>query len=76
MTATETWTLQAVDYRGGVVGQLDIKAECTDGRSGIITMTRWPSVGWRAPLHLNLPPKMEQAVQRVAREAVELGMVA
>ena len=74
--STETWTLRAVDYRGGTVGELDIKAECADGRSGIITMSRWPSVGWRVPLHLNLPPKMARAALRVAHEAVELGLVA
>ncbi len=70
-----TWTLQAVDYRGGVVGELDIKATCSDGRSEVITMQRWPA-GWRPPLHPPLSPKMERALLRVAREAVELGMIA
>lgn len=74
-TACETWTLQAVDYRGGVVGELDVKAECADGRSRIITVFRFPA-GWRAPLHLNLPVAMERALLRVAREAVELGAIA
>lgn len=74
MTA-ETWTLQAVDYRGGIVGELDIEAQCNDGRHGTITVTRWPA-GWRVPLHLDLHPKMERALLRVANEAVELGMIA
>lgn len=75
MSARQTWTLQAVDYRGGTVGELDIKADCDDGRSGIITLDRWPS-GWRVPLYLNLPRKMERALLRVACEAVDLGMIA
>lgn len=73
---TEAWTLTAVDYRGGLVGELDIKAECDDGRSGVIIMSRWPGVGWRAPLHLNLPKAIEQEALRVAREAALLGMIA
>jgi hypothetical protein len=73
--ASETWTLQAVDYRGGTVGELDINAECDDSRGGIITVYRFPA-GWRTPLHLNLTTKMERALLRVAREAVELGMIA
>lgn len=75
MSARESWTLQAVDYRGGTVGELDVKAECEDGRSGIITVSRWP-VGWRVPLHLDLRPDMQRALLRVARQAVELGMIA
>lgn len=74
MTA-ETWTLQAVDYRGGIVGELDIKAECTDGRHGIITVFRFP-VGWRVQQVPKLPPKIERVALRIAHEAVELGAIA
>ena len=70
-----TWTIEAVDYRAGIVGELDVKAECTDGRIEMLTVMRWPA-GWRVPPHLNLHPKAERALLKVAREAVELGMIA
>ncbi|ORV82869.1 hypothetical protein AWC11_23205 [Mycobacterium interjectum] len=75
MTAREAWTLQAVDYRGGVVGELDIKADCADGRTGTITVFRFPA-GWRVQQVPKLPACMERAVLRIAREAVELGCIA
>lgn len=69
MTA-ETWTLTPVGHRGGVVEELDVKAECSDGRSGVITLMRWPVGGWRVPLHLDVPSKMARALLKVCREAV------
>lgn len=71
MTAAvlETWTLTPVAHRGGVVEELDVKAECSDGRAGTITLMRWPA-GWRVPLHLDLQPKMARTLLRLAREAV------
>lgn len=73
--SAETWTLQAVDYRGGGVGELDIKAECADGRSETITVYRFPA-GWRAQQHPSLSLKAERLALQIAREAVELGMIA
>lgn len=67
---TETWTLQAIDYRGGTVEELDIKAECEDGREGVITMMRFPSCDWSAPLYLDIPPKMKRLATKIAREAM------
>jgi hypothetical protein len=69
MTATEGWTLTPVAHRGGVVEELDVRAECSDGRSGIVTLMRWPA-GWRVPLHLDLHPKMARCLLRIARESV------
>lgn len=65
--ALETWTLTPVGHRGGVVEELDIKAECSDGRTGLITLMRWPA-GWRVPLYLDIPAKMERALLAIARE--------
>lgn len=65
----ETWTLFPVAHRGGVVEELDIRAECSDGRGGVITLMRWP-IGWRVPLHLDLPPTMASHLLAIAREAV------
>lgn len=68
--ASETWTLTAVAHRGGTVEELDIKAECEDGRSGVITMMRFPGTRWLPPEHLNLPPSMVRLARRVCAEAV------
>lgn len=67
--ALETWMLQPIAHRGGAVPELDIKAQCSDGRTGTITLTRWP-VGWRVPLHLDIPPKMARRLLTIAREVV------
>lgn len=67
--AQEEWTLTPVAHRGGIVEELDIKMECSDGRSGVVTIMRWPA-GWRVPLYLNLRPKMERALLTLARETV------
>ncbi|WP_162299427.1 hypothetical protein [Mycobacteroides abscessus] len=67
---TETWTLQAIDYRGGTVEELDIKAECEDGREGVITMRRFLSCRWTAPLYLDIPPKMKRLALKICHEAV------
>lgn len=73
--AREAWTLEAVDFRGGVVGELDVKVECADGRNGIITVSRWPA-GWRVPEYLNLPPAIARGTLRIARECEHLGAIA
>ncbi len=65
----ETWRLTPVAHRCGTVEELDIKAECEDGREGIITLMRWPA-GWRVPLHLDLQPTMVRALLTIARHAV------
>ncbi len=71
MTAeTETWTLQAIDHRGGTVEELDIQAECEDGRSGVITMMRFPGTKWLPPKHLNLAPSMVRHARQICTESV------
>ncbi|MGV0805767.1 hypothetical protein [Mycolicibacterium setense] len=55
---SETWTLSVVDGRDGIVKELDIKAECDDGRNGVITMMCFPGGKWLAPAYLDLPAKM------------------
>lgn len=67
------WTFVPVDFRGGVVGELDIKADCSDGRTELITVMRWP-VGWRAPLYLD--SAAARAVLRVARDTEAAGAIA
>lgn len=69
MAKREQWTLTPVAHRGGVVEELDIRAQCSDGRAGTITLMRWPA-GWRVPLYLDIPPKMARVLVAIAREAV------
>lgn len=67
--ALGTWLLRPIAHRGAVMPDLDNRAECSDGREGIITLMRWP-VGWRIPLHLTIPRQMGRRLLAIAREVV------
>lgn len=63
-----SWTMTAVDFRGGVVGELDIRVT-TGETASTITLFQFPA-GWRVPPHLDLPPSMRRAALHLAHEAV------
>lgn len=74
---SETWTLQVDAYRGGTVEEVDLKAECEDGRTGTVTAYRFPGGQWLAPKWLELPgrslpipSKMARLALRMTREAM------
>lgn len=73
----EKWMLQLADYRGGIVEEVDVSAVCEDGRTGVITVFRFPGCRWLPPNWLEsggksvpVPPQLGRVALRMAREAV------
>lgn len=75
-TARPAWTFAAVDARGGLIPELDIKAECSDGRTELLTLRRWFNTGWRVPTYMNLNKATSRICLSIARELEDAGAIA